>query len=114
MSKVSLIPSVLLVILGILDCLTTMIGVQWLGTTEKNPIMATLVNTNLAAFAAVKIAATIFVAFTYLLANRILMKTKEKNSKSFVFTSKFMKIAYLGITAFLVTVIANNLIILMG
>lgn len=114
MLKVGLIPSVLLVVLGSIDCLTTITGVQYLGATEKNPIMSALVNVNIAAFAAVKTAATILVAFTYLLANKTLMKAKEKNSRSFVYTSICMKIAYLGVMAFLVIVVANNLLILIG
>lgn len=114
MLKVGFIPSVLLVVLGSIDCLTTIIGVQFLGATEKNPIMSALFKANIAAFVAVKIAATILVAFTYFLASKTLMKAKEKNSRSFVYTSIFMKIAYLGVMAFLVPVVANNLLILLG
>jgi len=100
--------------MGSIDCLTTVIGVLYSGATELNPFMAGIVNTNIGAFLVVKIVATIFIAFTYLLANRTLTKTQNKSSKSFKYSYQFLKIAYVGIMVFMVMVVANNLLILLA
>src|SRR5208337_5298475 len=107
-----IVPSLLLVLVGSIDCLTTVIGVLYSGAKELNPLMAGIVSTNIGAFLAVKIAATVFIAFTYILANRTLIKTPNKSSKSFKYSSKFLKVAYAGIIVFMVIVVANNLLIL--
>ncbi|MGD0996610.1 MAG: DUF5658 family protein [Candidatus Bathyarchaeia archaeon] len=114
MLKKAIIPSLLLIIMGAIDCLTTVIGVLYSGATELNPFMAGIVSTNIGAFLVVKIAATLFIAFTYILANRTLIKTPNKGSKSFKYSSKFLKVAYAGIMVFMVIVVANNLLILLA
>ncbi len=106
--------SFLLVLMGSIDCLTTVIGVLYFGAVELNPFMAGIVSTNIGAFLVVKLAATILIAFTYILANKTLMKTQNKSTKSFKYSCKFLKVAYAGILAFLVIVVANNLIILLA
>ena len=114
MLKTEVIPSFLLIFMGSIDCLTTVIGVLYSGATELNPFMAGIVSTNIGAFLVVKIAATLLIAFTYILANRTLMKTQNKSSKSFKYSSKFLKVAYAGIMVFMVIVVANNLLILLA
>ncbi len=113
MLKTEAIPCFLLILMGSIDCLTTVIGVLYYGATELNPIMAGIVNTNIGAFLVVKIAATVLIAFTYLLANRTLTKTPNKSSRAFKYSYKFLKIAYAGIIVFMVIVVANNLLILL-
>ena len=108
------IPSLFLILMGSIDCLTTVIGVLYSGAKELNPFMAGIVSTNIGAFLAVKITATLFIAFTYILANRTLIKTPNKSSKSFKYSSKFLKVAYAGIMVFMVIVVANNLLILLA
>ena len=76
--------------------------------------MAGIVSTNIGAFLVVKIAATVLIAFTYLYANKILMKSQNKTTKSFKVSCKLLKIGYAGIIAFLFIVVANNLIILLA
>jgi membrane protein DedA with SNARE-associated domain len=100
--------------MGTIDCLTTVIGVVYSGAKELNPFMAGIVSTNIGAFLAVKIAATILIASTYILANKTLIKTPNKTSKSFKYSSKFLKIAYAGILTFMIIVVANNLLILLA
>jgi membrane protein DedA with SNARE-associated domain len=114
MLKTEAIPCFLLILMGSIDCLTTVIGVLYYGATELNPIMAGIVNTNIGAFLVVKIAATVLIAFTYFLANRTLTKTQNKSSRSFKYSYKFLKIAYAGIIVFMVIVVANNLLILLA
>jgi membrane protein DedA with SNARE-associated domain len=107
-------PCILIVLMGSMDCLTTVIGVLYSGAAELNPFMAGIVSTNIGAFLVVKIAATILIAFTYILANRTLMKTPNKTSRFFKYSYKMVKIAYAGIIVFLVVVVANNLLILLA
>jgi hypothetical protein len=114
MLKTEVFPSFLLIFMGSIDCLTTVIGVLYFGAAELNPFMAGIVSTNIGAFLVVKLAATILIAFTYILANKTLMKTQNKSTKSFKYSCKFLKVAYAGILAFLVIVVANNLIILLA
>jgi membrane protein DedA with SNARE-associated domain len=114
MLKTEAIPSLLLILMGSIDCLTTVMGVLYSGAKELNPFMAGIVSTNIGAFLAVKIAATLSIAFTYILANRTLIKTPNKSSKSFKYSSKFLKVAYAGIIVFMVIVVANNLLILLA
>ncbi|MGD0645708.1 MAG: DUF5658 family protein [Candidatus Bathyarchaeia archaeon] len=113
MLKTEVFLSFLLILMGSIDCLTTVIGVLYSGAAELNPFMAGIVSTNIGVFLLMKIAATILIAFTYILANRTLMKTQNKTSRSFKYSYKLLKVAYSGIIVFLVIVVANNLLILM-
>ena len=112
MLKKEAIPCFLLILMGTIDCLTTVIGVLYSGATELNPFMAGIVSTNIGAFLIVKIAATILIASTYFLANRTLRKTPNKNSRSFKLSNKLVKVAYVGIMVFMFIVVANNFLVL--
>jgi hypothetical protein len=114
MQKTEIITSLLLIIMGSIDCITTVIGVLYSGAAELNPLMAGIVSTNIGAFLVVKITATMLIAFTYLLANKILMKSQNKSTKSFKYSCKLLRIGYAGIIAFLFIVVANNLLILLA
>ena len=99
--------------MGTIDCLTTVIGVLYQGATELNPLMAGIVSTNIGAFLVVKLAATIGAASSFVLANRTLMKTQNKGTKTFAYSSKLIKIASAGLIVFLFIVVANNLMVLL-
>jgi Domain of unknown function (DUF5658) len=114
MQKTEVFLGFLLILMGSIDCLTTVIGVLYSGAAELNPFMAGIVSTNIGVFLVVKIAATIFTALTYILANKTLMKTKNKSTKSFKYSLKLIKVAYTGIILFLVIVVANNFLILLA
>jgi membrane protein DedA with SNARE-associated domain len=108
-----IIPSLLLILMGVIDCVTTVIGVVYSGAKELNPIMAGMASTDIGAFLVVKIAATLFIAFTYILANRTLLKTKNKSSRAFKYSDRLIKVAYVGIMIFMIIVVTNNLLVLM-
>ena len=112
MLKKQLIPSLLLIIMGVIDCITTVIGILFHGATELNPIMAGVISTNIGAFLVVKLAATMIAASSFVLANKTLMKTENKSTKTFAYSSKLIKIASAGLIVFLVIVVANNLMVL--
>ena len=108
-----IIPSLLLIVMGIIDSVTTVIGVMFSGDKELNPFMAGFASTNIGVFLAVKIVATLFIASTYILANRTLIKTQNKSSRSFKYSYKFVKVAYAGIMIFMIIVVTNNLLVLL-
>jgi hypothetical protein len=112
MLKTEVFLSFLLILMSSIDCLTTVIGFVYLRASELNPFMASILSANIGAFLFVKIGTTIFVVFTYILANRLLMKARSKTGKSFKYSLKLIKAVYMGIVFFLVIVVANNLLVL--
>jgi hypothetical protein len=111
--KSDVFPSFILILLGSIDCLTTIIGVLYFGAAELNPLMMGIVSTNIVAFLVLKISATFLIGFTYILAKRSLNRVLNKESKSFRYSNIFMKVAYTGLIIFLFMVIVNNLLILL-
>ena len=114
MLKAEIVPSLLLIIMGLIDCITTVIGILYSGASELNPLMATIVNSNMGGFLVVKVASTMLIALTYLFARRMIMQTKDKTSRTFKYSYNGIRIAYVGMLAFLVIVVANNLLILLA
>jgi hypothetical protein len=112
--KSEVLPSLVLVIIGLIDCLTTVIGVLYFGAAEWNPLLTGVVSTSIIAFLALKLSATFLIGFTYILAKRTLNKTQNKKSKSFKYSNKLMKVAYAGLLIFLIAVVVNNLSILLA
>jgi hypothetical protein len=112
MFRSQIIPSILLVIMGITDCVTTVIGILYHGDTELNPLMTGIVNTNIGVFLVVKLTATMIAALSFVIANKTLMKTQNKGTKTFIYSSKLIKIASVGVLVFLAIVITNNLLVL--
>jgi hypothetical protein len=112
--KPEIFTSLLIVLMGSADCVTTFIGILYSGAAELNPFMAGIVSTNIAAFLTIKMAATFLMGFTCIQANKTLMKTRNRSTKVFKYSCKLIKIAYAGIIVFLVIVVANNLLILLA
>ena len=112
MPKSQIIPSILLVIMGTLDCITTVIGILYHGDTELNPFLTGIASTNIGAFLFVKLAATMLAAASFIIANKTLMKTQNKGTKTFIYSSKLIKIASAGLIVFLAIVVTNNLLVL--
>ena len=105
-------PSLILVLMGYMDWLTTMIGIVYFGAVEVNPFFADIVRTNLVAFTAIKLTTTIFVGVLYYVGDRMLMRLKDKKSKSFLCARLALRAGYVIITAVLLSAIVNNLIVI--
>ena len=114
MFRSQIIPSILLIIMGTVDCITTVMGILYHGDSELNPLMAGIVSTNIGAFLIVKLAATMIAALSFVIANKTLMKTQNKETKTFIYSSKLIKIASAGLLVFLAIVVTNNLLVLFG
>jgi hypothetical protein len=112
MLKKELLPSLLIILMGTMDCITTVIGVAYQGAKELNPVMAGIVSTNVGAFLVIKIGATVFIAATYLIARQMLMQLPNKNGRAYNCSFKFLIVIYAGLIAFLALAVANNLLIL--
>lgn len=114
MFRGEVIPSILLVVMGTIDCITTVIGILYHGATELNPLMAGIVSSNIGAFLVVKLVATMIAASSFVFANKTLMNTQNKATRTFVYSAKFIKIASAVLLVFLAIVVANNLLVLFG
>jgi uncharacterized protein YneF (UPF0154 family) len=111
--KAEILPSFLIILLGSIDCTTTIIGVIYFGASELNPLMMGIINSNIFVFLVLKISATFFIGFTYLLAKKTLNESMDKNTRIFKYSSKMMKGAYAGLMVFLIITIINNLAVLL-
>jgi hypothetical protein len=110
--RVRAYPSLLIVLMGSLDCLTTVIGIIYFGAVESNPFLISVVSTNISAFVVLKVVTTIFVGIIFYIANKILLQTNNKSSRAFVYTRYTLITAYIGVIVFLVIVVSNNLLVL--
>jgi hypothetical protein len=112
MMRIKSYPTLLLALMGSMDCLTTVIGILYFGAVELNPLIAGVVSTNLPAFVILKLTTTVFVCLIFVQAEKILMKTENKNCRAFTCTNNLLKVAYVGVILFLVVVVVNNLMVL--
>jgi len=110
--RVRTVPSLILVLMGYMDWLTTMIGIVYFGAVEVNPFFVDIARTNLVAFTAIKLTTTIFVGVLYYVGDRMLMRLKDKESKSFLFARVTLRAGYVVITAVLLSAIVNNIIVI--
>jgi hypothetical protein len=112
MLRKEVIPSLLIILIGSIDCVTTVIGVFYSGDKELNPLMASIVNTGIGTFLIVKIGATILIALTYIFARQVLNRMPDKNGRAFRYSFKFLTFAYAGLLCYLFLAVANNLLVL--
>jgi hypothetical protein len=112
--KSEVFPSFFLILLGFIDCLTTVIGVLYFGAVELNPFIAGIISTNMMAYLVLKISATFLIGFTFILAKRALNKTIDKSTKAFKYSSRLIKGAYAGLMLFLIAIVINNLTVLLA
>jgi hypothetical protein len=110
--KTAMLPGMLLVLMGSMDCLTTVFGTLYCGATEMNPMLAGVVG-NVPLFMALKLTATVFIAGTYVLSAKILNTMQDKTARSYRFGSAVIKVIYMGLVAFLVVVVANNVMVIL-
>lgn len=55
----------ILILLGILDWLTTLLGVHYLGALELNPLFASVVSSNVLVFSVIKLATAILIGLLF-------------------------------------------------
>jgi hypothetical protein len=101
-----------LVLMGYMDWLTTIIGIFYFGAVEVNPLFAELTRTNLVAFTAIKLMTTIFVGLFYYLGERMLVRLKDRKSRSFLCARIILRGGYVVVTAILLSAVLNNIIVI--
>ena len=110
--KVRAYPTLLLASVGLMDCVTTVIGILYFGAVEYNPLLSGIVRTNIGAFIVLKLVTTGFVCLVFALAEGLLLKTPNKANKTFSRTYTLLKFAYAGTIIFLVITVLNNFLVL--
>ncbi len=96
-----------LVLLGIVDLLTTLIGITGKCAVEANPLFVTLTQTNVLAFISVKILTVFLTSFMFLGASRI---AKAPDTK---FMGKyFMTSASIASCFYMTAVVTNNILVI--
>jgi hypothetical protein len=111
--RTAIYPGLLLVLMGSIDCVTTVIGTLYFGASEMNPVLAGVVS-NVPLFMALKLTATFCIAGTYVLSTKVLNSTQDKTTRGFRVGSAAVKVVYMGLVAFLVVVVINNFIVLLA
>jgi hypothetical protein len=110
--KVRAYPTLMLALIGFMDCATTVVGILYFGAVEYNPLLSGLVSTNIGAFVFVKLATTLLVCVIFSLAEKILMKTPDKANKAFSRAYSLLKFSYAGTIVFLIITVVNNFLVL--
>ncbi len=105
-------PSSALIAAGSMDWLTTVIGLNYFGAVEANPFISGIAHQNLFAFTAIKLLTTAIVGLIFYQANKCLLRTDDKTTKTFKWTRLTLKMAYIGATAMLIVAVINNLSII--
>jgi hypothetical protein len=111
MLRIRAVPSLALVLIGSMDWLTTIIGIVYFGAVEGNPFLADITRTSLPAFTAIKLFTTIFVGLLFYKADKMLLRTQDKSTRSFRFARIILRVAYITATALLLVAVLNNLIV---
>ena len=114
MQRTIAFPSVLIVLMGTIDCVTTIIGMLYFGAVEVNPLMAGVASTSLAAFTLVKMITTLVIGLIFYQTDRFLKNSVDKTGKMFVWANRFLKVSCLGVIVFLGVVISNNIYVLLS
>jgi hypothetical protein len=97
--------------MGSMDWLTTIIGIVYFGAVEGNPFLAEITRASLPVFTAIKLSTTIIVGLMFYKAEKTLLMTQDKNSRSFRWTRIILRGAYIAATVFLLIAVLNNLIV---
>ena len=111
MYKATIALGFLLLLLGYIDCLTTVIGTTFLGCTELNPLIHELVHTNIAAFVLIKLVSGLVVAGIAIVADNILGRYRWA-SNSVLVAQKAIRVAYTCMLGFAALVVVNNIFII--
>jgi len=94
-----------LILIGLLDWLTTIVGVFFFGAVEINPLFSELVHTNFLAFGGIKLLVTVFVGFLFYKIDRV----KDLRS-DFNLGKRILNTGYFATFMILTVAVANNII----
>jgi hypothetical protein len=109
MLRIRAVPSLSLILMGSMDWLTTIIGIVYFGAVEGNPFLADIVSTSLPVFTAIKLSTTIIIGLLFYKAERTLLRTSDKNTRSFRYARIVLRVAYVAAMVLLLFAVLNNL-----
>jgi hypothetical protein len=112
--RIRAVPSLALVLMGLMDWLTTTLGISYCGAVESNPFIAGVAGSNLPAFTVIKLSATLFAALLFYQGERLLSGTQDKTKLSFKYARTMLRGACIGATVFLLAAVVNNLVIVVN
>ena len=92
-----------------MDWLTTIIGIVYFGAVESNPFLSDITETSLPVFSVVKLSTTIIVGLLFYKAEKTLLGTPDKNTRSFKCSRLILRTAYIIATLLLLFAVLNNL-----
>ena len=90
-----------LVLFGLLDLVTTLVGVTCFGAAEANPLLAGITMASPLAFGGIKLCAIILIGFMFYKAGRV----------DGAMTNRFLQLSYSFSLVFLTYVVTNNVIV---
>jgi hypothetical protein len=96
-----------LIVFGMLDLLTSVIGIACFGATEKNPLLTSVTETNIAAFSCLKLAAVTIVGILFFKVGTLLAIAGNRLGVE----SHILHIAYSLSLFTLVTAVTNNMVV---
>ena len=97
-----------LVLIGLSDWVTTIIGVTFFGAQETNPLLMGLVNSNMVLFSAVKLCAVVGAGLAFYKAVGL------SKGLNWNVTNRFLDVSYSVAFLFLSGVVMNNLNVLLA
>jgi uncharacterized membrane protein len=98
--------------MGILDCFTTVIAIDFFGAIEVNPLMDALIKTNWLLFIGLKLSVTASVCFLFFQVNKKLVIMANKENSVFKSINSLVMVALLGLSGFMIVNVLNNIIVL--
>ncbi|MEM3441244.1 MAG: DUF5658 family protein [Candidatus Bathyarchaeia archaeon] len=100
----------ILILLGILDWLTTLLGVHYLGALELNPLFASVVSSNVLVFSVIKLATAILIGLLFY-KGYAAEETSGINSR---LGKLFLGSGYFASLTTLTATVTNNLIVVIS
>ncbi len=105
------VPSLSLILMGSMDWLTTIVGIVYFGAVEGNPFLANITQTSLLMFTVIKLSTTVMVGLLFYKAEKALLGTPDKSTRSFKCARIVLRAAYVVATVVLLFAVLNNLIV---
>ncbi|MCW3984738.1 MAG: DUF5658 family protein [Candidatus Bathyarchaeota archaeon] len=96
-----------LILVGVSDWLTTILGVTFYGASETNPLMAGLVGSNMMVFSVVKLFAVITAGFAFYKAVDVSIKMNWMPAK------RLLDVSFLATFLMLTGVVVNNVTVIL-
>jgi hypothetical protein len=100
------LPCLILILMGLIDWLTTIVGITYFGAVEINPLFAGITKTNLLTFSVIKLSVTLLIGFMFYKAY-LIEKTPRVDSQ---LEKRLLQSGYALSLTMLTVVVTNNFI----